>query len=371
MENMELELEIEKSVDDLFEEIKKNKNESNAEFRERIRKLKGHKTTVLSVVVQKGGVGKSTITSNICYKLAQKGFKVLAIDSDSQASLTGLLNVFGESIDDKVEGLADVYEEFMADPLNFDPEIIDEYIIKPTYQKIKMKKDENGKMVPTPIDIPFGFDLLAGDLYLSDVEVAMRVYQNSGSILGHIIKAIIERYDYDYIIFDCPPGLGMLAYNAIGCSTDGIIIPINLEIMTLRGAKNIIKMLAKIQKGLQKAHVVHHGILGIVMNEYQVRSRLQKTFKGELNMWWPIKKFNSIIPSRSACNDAHYEGILFSMKSKDASQVFDSLVDEIIVENIIRSKETESMIITEFGEEYKRLCETRKLEENQTEQEAE
>lgn len=321
------------------------------------------------VVIQKGGVGKSTLTSDICYTLAKKGFKVLAIDTDPQASLSSLCNVDIE--DESVLGLQDIYEA------------LDEMVSggkKVSYEDLKkvwFEDDGNGgnKKAPTytkPVKdgnrlinkhVPFGFDLIPANINLADWDLRLAQSQG-GMLLSALIGMIKKNENYDFIIMDNPPGLNALSYNSIAAGTDGCIIPINLEPMTIRGAQNLINTTTEIQNILwfetangeftdrvKKHAVCHKGILGVIKNQYAPRLKIQKRFEDVVKKFFPIPCFETTIPNKTVCDTAHDLGRLYSEYDSKVGKVFDALVDEIIAEDIRRSSETEPIFIESFGEE--------------------
>lgn len=320
------------------------------------------------VVIQKGGVGKSTLTSDICYTLAKKGFKVLAIDTDPQASLSSLCNVDIE--DENIKGLQDIYE---ALELQFQG-------YKTSYDELKSvwyEDDGNGGNLKAPTykkaikegnrlvnkSIPFGFDLIPANINLADWD--LRLSQSRGGMLLSVFIALVRKYDnYDFIIMDNPPGLNSLSYNSIAAGIDGCIIPINLEPMTIRGAQNLINTTTEIQNILwfetsegmitdriKKNAICHKGILGVVKNQYAPRLKIQKRFEDVVKKFFPIPCFETTIPNKTSCDTAHDLGRLYSEYDTKVSKVFDSLVDEIIAEDIRRADEKEPFFVESFGEE--------------------
>jgi cellulose biosynthesis protein BcsQ len=143
----------------------------------------------------------------------------------------------------------------------------------------------------------------------------------------------------------------MLAYNGIGASVDGCIIPINLEVMTLRGTKNVIDAVIEIQELFKKAKLVHKGILGMIKSQYVKRSRIQRDFEDVVEDFFPVRAFNTTIPNLTACDKAHARGMLFAQFEKKAYEAFDSLVNEIIATDIIRNNEKETIITNNIDKE--------------------
>ena len=151
---------------------------------------------VIAIANQKGGVGKTTTTSNLGIGLAKQGKRVLLIDADAQGSLTASL---GFTEPDKLEKtLATV----MANIIN-DEDMENDYGI--------LKHEE-------------GIDLMPGNIELSGLEVSLGKCHEQGACDAFLHRAG-ERRDYDYILIDCMPSLGMITINAFACA-DSILIPV-------------------------------------------------------------------------------------------------------------------------------------------------
>ncbi|MDO4500665.1 MAG: AAA family ATPase [Erysipelotrichaceae bacterium] len=320
-------------------------------------------TKVHAFIVQKGGTGKTTSCSSVAYAMAQKGFKVLVIDSDSQASLSGLCGILPQDEDNwdeepsvlTLQDIFDYYKECLTTKTNPRFEAIKEVIIRPTYNA-KVRKnvtvDGRNRFQYEDEKIEFGFDLIPADITLANAELMLgsgKYGAKSGFALLNIIEVIKENTDYDYILIDCPPALGMLATNALAASVDGCIIPINLEVMTLRGCQNVIEVVAEMQGILQNSGIVHKGVLGILKNEYNPRFVSQRDFNSVVDKFFPIPSFETTIPQSSNCNAAHSIGKLYSQYDSKARVAFDKLVDEIVNEDIRRAGEKESIIVNKLG----------------------
>jgi len=301
-------------------------------------------TRVIAVTNQKGGVGKTTTTVNLCKALADKGFDVLAIDFDSQASLTNCLNVgLGE------EDYYGIYELMVSQLRDFDegeaPELegldfadtFEKCVCRPTYTAREMVS-ENGVKKVVDIQQEFGFDLLPSHLNLSDYELEISNLSGSertanGYRLYNVIQDITSLHPYDYILIDCNPSLGVMAMNAITAATDGVIIPTNLDLMSTRGCVNLINKIADIQEVLLRAtkgEVKHLGVIGIVLNLYSERRTVDKTIQNDLNRFYPFTIFKSCIPESVKAKQALFAGVTYSMMYKKAELAYLSLVEEII-----------------------------------------
>lgn len=306
-------------------------------------------TKVLTSITQKGGTGKSLVTANLGYVLAKMGYRVLEIDSDSQATLSSLCNVLPKEYvkDFEIYGLQDVYEYFIeCENEHKTPQFsaVKKAIIRPTYKIINTRKKTGFK------EEEFGFDLMPTDINLADYEQLLpRHGSNGGLMLWKIVQNIKENADYDFILIDCPPSLTTLAYNGIAAATDGILCPINLEISTLRGARNLIQAVGNIQELLWEQNILHKGVLGLVKNEYVERFKIQQDFESIVNDFFPIKPFKTAIPKKTSCDVAHRLGLMYSQFDKVAYAAFEKIAKEVIK----RLKDTEDMkepqIVKELG----------------------
>ena len=316
--------------------------------------LKGCKTHCL--VNQKGGVSKTTSSSNLAYVLAQKGFKVLAIDTDSQSNLTGLCNVLPNEYtpegEERVKGLQDIYGGYIDKDrdISFD-EDIKPCIVRPTYTELVRTPRDDGKFDIVEEKKEFGFDLIPSDIELGNYDILLARNSKGGFALYDIVRTITEAVPYDFVIIDCPPALTMLAYNGIGASVDGCIVPLNLEVMTLRGTKNVNDASAEIQELFKKANQIHKGILGMIKSQYVKRSRIQRDFEDVVNDFFPVRAFKASIPNLTACDKAHARGVLFAMFEPKAYDAYAELVNEIIADDIIRNDEKETEIVSNIDRE--------------------
>ena len=150
---------------------------------------------VIAIANQKGGVGKTTTTSNLGIGLAKMGKRVLLIDADAQGSLTASLG-FREP-----DNLDITFATILANVIN-DEEMEDGYGI--------LKHEE-------------GIDLLSGNIELSGVEVSLVSVISRELVMRSYIEQVREKYDY--ILIDCMPSLGMITINAFACA-DSILIPV-------------------------------------------------------------------------------------------------------------------------------------------------
>ena len=210
---------------------------------------------VISVVNQKGGVGKTTTTVNVGIGLAREGKKVLLIDADPQGSLTASLGY--EEPDDLRITLATI----MMDVINEEEISLEDGILH---------HQEN-------------VDLLPANIELSALEVTMGNVMSREMIMKEYIDAI--RCRYDYILIDCMPSLGMMTINAL-VSSDSVLIPVQAAYLPVKGLQQLIKTILTVKKRLNRKLAIE-GIL-LTMVDFRtnyardIASRVHTTYGSQI-----------------------------------------------------------------------------------------
>ena len=246
---------------------------------------------VISIANQKGGVGKTTTSINISTILAKKGKRVLLIDADPQGNATS-----GIGIEKKTE--KSIYDV-----------IIEETKIEEVVLETQVK---NLKICPSNIN-------LAG----AEVELVSMMSRE------YRLKERIEeeKENYDYIIIDCPPSLGLITLNAFTAS-DSVLIPVQCEYYALEGLEQLMNTVNLVKKHLNKELELE----GAVLTMYDARTNLSNQVVKEVKNYFEDKVYKTVIPRNVRLSEAPSFGMpisLYDPKSKGA-KCYDKLVKEIL-----------------------------------------
>jgi len=249
-------------------------------------------TNVISIVNQKGGVGKTTTTVNLSAYLAQHGEKVLVIDLDPQGNATSGYGF------DKSALETSVYDLLVNDI--------------PITEVIQSTKRENIDMCPTNIN-------------LAGAEVELVSAMSRETILKRAVDTISE--NYDFILIDCPPSLGLLTLNALAASTD-VIVPIQGEYYALEGLTQLIDTINLVRKHLNPTI----GIFGVVITMFDGRTQLTRQVTEEVRKYFGEKVFNTVIPRNIRLAEAPSYGktiVEYDPKSR-GGHAYNDLAIEVI-----------------------------------------
>lgn len=247
---------------------------------------------IIAIVNQKGGVGKTTTAVNLSAYLAHLGRRVLLVDIDPQANATSGLGLDHKNLE------AGVYEALIGN------KAINE-IIKRTVQ--------NGLRVA-----PATMSLAGAGIEL--VELDNREFR-----LSRILEEV--RNDYDYIIIDGPPSLGLLTVNSL-VACDEVLIPIQSEYFALEGLSQLLETISLVQNNLKPAL----GIMGAVITMFDKRNKLSEAVMEELYKYFPNRIFRSIIPRTVRLAEAPSYGrsiLHYDPKSK-GGKCYENLAREIM-----------------------------------------
>lgn len=246
---------------------------------------------IISIINQKGGVGKTTTAVNLSAYLADKGYKVLLIDTDSQGNATSGLSK-------KVKFRSDLYEVLLND------EIIENAIVKTDVQKLFL--------LPASID-------------LAGAEIEMVSLPRREFLLKEKLQSIKD--DYDFILMDCPPSLGLMTLNTLVAS-EFVLIPIQAEFYALEGLSQLVKTIKSVTRRLNPSL----DILGILLTMFDGRTNLSIQVAEEVKRYFGTKLFKTVIPRSIKLSEAPGFGesvLTYAPKSKGA-EAYKKLCREVI-----------------------------------------
>lgn len=175
------------------------------------------KPTVIAVVNQKGGTGKTTTCENLGVGLAKAGKKVLLVDTDPQASLT--ISLGYPRPDDIKPSISDLMEKVMQEE-------------KLKYHEGIIHHDE-------------GIDFIPANIELSGLEVSLVNAMSRETILKQVLDSF--KKEYDYVLLDCMPSLGMLTINALA-SADNVLIPVQAQYLSAKGLEQLLQTINKVRR---------------------------------------------------------------------------------------------------------------------------
>ncbi len=248
---------------------------------------------IIGVANQKGGVGKTTTAVNLAAALGVLEKKILLIDADPQANATSGLGV---------------------DEVKYSTYNLLEHSIK--------SRDCVQKTASPNLDIiPSHIDLVAAEIELVDRD-------NREYMLKEALQELKE--DYDFIIIDCAPSLGLITINALTAS-DSVIIPIQCEYFALEGLGKLLNTI----KNVQNIHNKNLDIEGLLLTMYDSRLRLSNQVVEEVNSHFPEMVFETIISRNVRLSEAPSfgESILnYDAESKGAIQYL-QLAEEVLLKN--------------------------------------
>ena len=253
--------------------------------------------SILSVINQKGGVGKTTTVINLATALAQKGKKILVVDLDPQGNATtglGLSN--SENSDETIYAVLNGTKKFS--------------------EVIKKTKFKN-------------LDLVSSNVDLSGLEVETAGDSKRAFILKDQITAYFNDSTdlYEYVLIDCPPSLSLLTVMAL-VTSNSLVVPLQTEFFALEGLTQLMKTIDRVKVNLNQ----NLKIKGILLTMYDKRNKLSSQVEQEARDYFKEKVYSTVIPRNVRLSEAPSHGIpvLLYDKSCPGSKSYFSFTDEFL-----------------------------------------
>ena len=254
---------------------------------------------VIAIANQKGGVGKTTTTSNLGIGLTKHGKKVLLIDADAQGSLTASLGI------QEPDRLEITLATIMA-------AIINDEEIKPEYGILRHEE---------------GVDFMPGNIELSGLETSLVNVMSRETVLRTYIEQQKDRYDY--ILIDCMPSLGMLTINALAAA-ERVAIPVQANYLSAKGLEQLLQTIAKVRRQINPKLKID-GILmtmvdGRTNNAKEITKLIRDTYGSKISV------FEAEIPHSVRAAEASLAGksIFAYDPGGKVAQAYHALTKEVI-----------------------------------------
>jgi len=254
---------------------------------------------VIAVANQKGGVGKTTTCVNLGIGLAREGKKVLLIEADAQGSMAVSLGIQ-------------------------EPDELDETLVNIMEKLINDKEPEPGEGI---IHHEEGVDFIPANIELAGLETSLVNVMSREMVLRQYICGIKKQYDY--ILIDCMPSLGMLTINALAAA-DSVIVPVQAQYLPLKGMTQLMKTIGKVQRQLNPELKIEGALLTLA----DMRTRLARATAYNLNATYGqhIRIFKTVIPVATTAAESSAAGKSIYTYDKDGTvaQAYAEFTREVI-----------------------------------------
>ena len=250
---------------------------------------------IIAIANQKGGVGKTTTAVNIAASIGYYGYRVLLVDADPQGNATSGFGIQKRTVD------------------------------RSTYEVLLGQCSARDAILTTPFKgvevIPPSMALAAAELELADMrDRVMRLKEELVRVKG----------EYDFVLIDCPPSLGMVTLNALS-ACDSLIIPIQCEYYALEGLSQLVTTVRQVKRLYNPGIEIE----GVLLTMYDGRLNLTLQVVDEVKKYFPEKVFKNVIPRNVRLSEAPSFGqpVLYFDRSSRGSQAYEALTAEILDKN--------------------------------------
>lgn len=250
---------------------------------------------IISIVNQKGGVGKTTSAVNLAAALGKLGKKILLVDADPQGNTTSAYGVSKQSL------------------------------AVSSYELLIGTAKARDATVKTQFD---GVDVIPCNMDLAGAEIELISIEERESQLKNALCLV--KADYDFIFIDCPPSLGLITINSL-CASDTVLVPIQCEYFALEGLSQLMATIRKIKRLYNPSLELE----GVLLTMYDGRLNLTQQVVAEVKKFFDKKLFATAIPRAVRLSEAPSFGMpiqYYDPKSKGA-KAYDSLAEEFIKRN--------------------------------------